>query len=172
MLWCCHFLPKYPFLPCPSSLFPYALSAGISAHTVLVLKYLKQESQSHEVLLYDITQILQDQSRIPVADLPRPEFGTITGPCCSFHSSQIFYRCSDLSDPGSIYRAVINRDLFSGSIEIFFDQLSSVAIPGVDKYRYETIKEICRDRDEPIADPNPNPNPNPKASSSGCRYRP
>ena len=131
---------------------------------MLVLKYLKQDSQSHEVLLYDITQILQgivlypiavhptfplsplcepDQSRIPVADLPRPLYGTITGPYCSFYSSQIFYRCSDLSDPGSIYRAVINRDLFSGSIEIFFDQLSSVNIPDVDKYQFETINEIC-----------------------------
>ena len=87
-----------------------------------------------------------------MADLPHPQFGTIAGPSCSFHSSQIFYRCSDLSDPGSIYRAVINRDLFSGSIEIFFDQLSSVAIPGVDKYRYETIKEVCVCVDEPLAD--------------------
>lgn len=41
------------------SAFRFPLSAGIAAHTVLVLKYLKQDSQSHEVLLYDITQILQ-----------------------------------------------------------------------------------------------------------------
>lgn len=102
-----------------------------------------------------------DQSRIPVADLPHPQFGTITGPSCSFYSSQIFYRCSDLSDPGSIYRAVINRDLFSGSIEIFFDQLSSVTIPAVDKYRYETIKEICVDQ------PLPDDTSSSSSSSSG-----
>ena len=84
-----------------------------------------------------------------MADLPHPLYGTITGPYCSFYSSQIFYRCSDLSDPGSIYRAVINRDLFSGSIEIFFDQLSSVNIPDIDKYQFETIKEVCLT--EPLA---------------------
>lgn len=71
--------------------------------------------------------------------------GTITGPNCSFYSAQILYRCSDFSDPGSIYRAVINRDMFSGSIEIIFDQLSSVMVPGTDKYNYETIREVCMD---------------------------
>jgi len=118
-------------------------SAGIAAHTVLVLKYLAQNTQSHEVLLYDITQTLLDQSRIPVAELPHPPYGTISGPNCSFSSSQIFYRCSDLSDPGSIYRAVIKRDLFSGSIEIIFDQLGTTTLPGLDKYQFETTSEKC-----------------------------
>ena len=46
---------------------PAIRSAGIAAHTVLVLKYLKLDSQSHEVLLYDITQILQGIALHPPA---------------------------------------------------------------------------------------------------------
>ena len=34
---------------------------------------------------------------------------SVLGPNCSFYSSEIFYKYSDMSDPGSIYRAIIDR---------------------------------------------------------------
>jgi protease II len=119
----------------------YLESASIAAHTVLVLKYLK--NCSHEVLLYDLTQNLVQESQIPVADLPHPPFGTIIGPHCNFYSSEIFYQYSSFSDPSSVYRAVVQRDPFNGSIEISFHQVNSTEIPGLDKYHYETIQEFC-----------------------------
>jgi prolyl oligopeptidase len=119
----------------------YLESATIAAHTVLVLKYLK--NSSHEVLLYDLTQNLVQESQIPVADLPHPPFGTISGPNCNFYSSEIFYQYTSFSDPSSVYRAVVERDAFNGSIEISFHQVNSTEIPGMDKYHYETIQEFC-----------------------------
>jgi protease II len=110
-------------------------SGAIAAHTVLVLKYAK--AASHEVLLYDLTQELIAESQIPVADLPHPAHGTISGPNCNFYSSEIFYQYSDLSDPSSIYRALIDRDPYSGAIEISFSQVNSTNIPGIDKYKFD-----------------------------------
>lgn len=119
----------------------YLESATIAAHTVLVLKYLK--NSSHEVLLYDLTQNLVQESQIPVADLPHPPHGTINGPNCNFYSSEIFYQYSSFSDPSSVYRALVARDPFNGSIEISFHQVNSTEIPGLDKYQYETVQEFC-----------------------------
>jgi protease II len=119
----------------------YLESATIAAHTVLVLKYLK--NSSHEVLLYDLTQNLVQESQIPVADLPHPPHGTINGPNCNFYSQEIFYQYISFNDPSSIYRAVVDRDPFNGSIEISFHQVNSTEIPGLDKYHYETIQEFC-----------------------------
>lgn len=121
--------------------FIYLESAGIAAHTVLVLKYLNQGA--HEVLLYDLTQSLLEESQIPVAGLPHPPHGTIQGPTCSFYSSEIFYNYTDLSDPGSIYRAIILRDAATGSIEISFEQINSFFLPGIDKYSFDTRKVTC-----------------------------
>eukprot|EP01039_Chlorochromonas_danica_P000117 gene118-125_t len=110
----------------------YLVSAGIAAHTILVLKYLKEGS--HEVKLYDLTQNLEKESQIPVASLPHPSFGTIMGPNCSFYSSEIFYQFTGYSDPSSIYRASIDRNPFTGSISITFDEVNSTSLPGMDKY--------------------------------------
>eukprot|EP01034_Spumella_vulgaris_P025888 gene25888-32395_t len=140
-------------------------TAGIAAHTVLVLKYLI--NGVHEVLLYDLTSTLQDESQIPVADLPHPPYGTISGPNCNFYSSEIFYHYSDLSDPGSIYRAIIKRDVCTGSIEISFDQLNSIVIPGVDKYEFETRQEFI-----PISNPILAPLGSAMGVSSGTTPRP
>lgn len=113
--------------------------AGIAAHTVLVLKYL--QGFAHNVLLYDLTQVLKEESRIPAADLPHPQFGTIDGPYCNFYSSEIFYQHTGFSDPGSIYKAIIKRDVFSGDIEISFDQMYSSSIPSINKYDFNTFVE-------------------------------
>lgn len=113
-------------------------SGYIAAHTVLVLKYAK--NASHEVLLYDLTQDLVAESQIPVADLPHPSHGTISGPNCNFYSSEIFYQYSDFSDPSSIYRALIDRDPYTGAIEISFSQVNSTEIPGIDKYKFEIVQ--------------------------------
>ncbi len=115
-------------------------SGYIAAHTVLVLKYAK--NASHEVLLYDLTQDLVLESQIPVADLPHPSHGTISGPNCNFYSSEIFYQYSDFSDPSSIYRALIDRDPYTGAIEISFSQVNSTEIPGIDKYKFEIQQEF------------------------------
>lgn len=116
-------------------------SADIAAHTVMVLKYLKHSS--HEVLLYDLTQNLVHESQIPVADLPHPPHGTISGPYCNFYSSEIFYSYSDFSEPASIYRATIERDTFTGSIEISFQEVHTTHILGIDKYQFQTIQQYC-----------------------------
>ena len=45
------------------------------------------------------------RSLIPVASLPHPPFGAISGPYCSLGSQDIFYRFSSFSEQSSIYRA-------------------------------------------------------------------
>lgn len=99
------------------------------------------------MLLYDLTQNLVQESQIPVADLPHPLYGTISGPNCNFYSSEIFYQFSSFSDPSSVYRAVVDRDPFNGSIEISFHQVNSIEIPSLDKYHYETLEDICETKD-------------------------
>jgi prolyl oligopeptidase len=114
----------------------YLVSAGIAAHTVLVLKYLKDAG--HEVLLYDLTQYLVEESQIAVASLPHPSYGTIIGPSCNFYSAEIFYQFSSYADPSSVYRALIERDPFSGAISISFHEVNSTSIPNTDKYLYDS----------------------------------
>lgn len=114
----------------------YLASAGIAAHTILVLKYLKDSS--HEVLLYDLTQNLEKESQIAVASLPHPPYGTIIGPNCNFYSSEIFYQFTSYADPSSVYRALIERDPFTGAISISFHEVNSTSVPKYDKYMYDT----------------------------------
>jgi prolyl oligopeptidase len=92
----------------------------IAAHTVLVLKYLRENS--HEILIFDLSQSVEGTPSAPVAELPHPPYGTITTISCSFYSFDIFYKFNNFSDAGSIWRSVITRDAMSGSIEISFDQ--------------------------------------------------
>eukprot|EP01038_Epipyxis_sp_PR26KG_P014051 gene14051-18844_t len=117
------------------------VEAFIAAHTVLVLKYYNPVLYTCDVLLFDLTQSLEETSQTPVADLPHPPYGTIYNINCDFYSSEIFYQYSDLSDPCSIYRAVVDRDIYSGAIEISFDQVYSTNIPNINKYEYETSLE-------------------------------
>eukprot|EP01033_Poteriospumella_lacustris_P014372 gene14372-biopygen6522 len=119
----------------------YLESATIAAHTVMVLKYLR--NASHEVLLYDLTQNLLQESQIPVADLPHPPYGTITGPNCNFYSTEIFYQYSDFAEASSIYRVLIDRHPYTGTIEISFHEVHSTIIPTVNKYAFTTIQETC-----------------------------
>jgi hypothetical protein len=79
-----------------------------------------------------------------VAALPHPPHGSVSGPHCGFSSPYIFYKHESLSDPGSVYRAILIRDPFTGSIEISFDQHESVCIGGgVDKGKFETVRRQC-----------------------------
>lgn len=91
----------------------------IAAHTVLVLKYLRENS--HEILIFDLSQSVDGTPAAPVAELPHPPYGTIATISCSFYSFDIFYKFNNFSDAGSIWRAIITRDSMSGSIEISFD---------------------------------------------------
>lgn len=116
-------------------------SASIAALTVLVLKYFK--NCSNEILIYDLSQSLDRMPNSPAAALPQPTFGTITmyTPSCSFFSYNIFYKFSGFSHPCSIFRAQIIRNSGSGSIEISFDELYNVSVPGIDPYYFETRQE-------------------------------
>ena len=112
-------------------------SASIASLTVLVLKYFKD--CNNEILIYDLSQSLDTMPDTPVATLPQPSFGTISTPSCSFFSYSVFYKFSGFSHPCSIFRAQINRNC-TGSIELGFDELYSVTVPGVDPYTLDTRK--------------------------------
>lgn len=121
----------------------YLESAGIAAHTVMVLKYLK--NASHEVLLFDLTQNLAQESRVPMADLPHPPYGSISGPHCNFFSTEIFYAYMDFAEAASIFRVLIDRDPYSGSIEISFNEVHTTILPGiVPKHLFTTVQELCQ----------------------------
>ena len=120
--------------------------ASISALTVLVLKYFKD--CSNEILIYDLSQSLDQIPDSPAATLPHPSFGTIYNPSCSFFSDSIFYKFSGFAHPCSIFRAQIHRNSGSGSIEISFDELYSVTIPGIDPYAFETQQDSFKSYDD------------------------
>jgi prolyl oligopeptidase PreP (S9A serine peptidase family) len=120
----------------------YLERSGVAAQTVLVLKYIRG-SASHDLVLYDLTQSLDDSSRRPCAELPNPPYGIIEGPYCNFYSNSIFYRSSSFSDPGSIWRANITRSSITHTVEVGFEPIYFGAIPNVNTYQFETRQEVC-----------------------------
>ena len=52
-----------------------------------------------------LSPIISARPLVPVASLPHPPFGAISGPYCSLGSQDIFYRFSSFSEQSSIYRA-------------------------------------------------------------------
>jgi protease II len=110
-------------------------SASIAAQTVMVLKYIR--GLSNDVVLYDLTQSLNDTSRRPCAELPNSPYGVIRGPYSNFYSNSIFYTTSSFSDPGSIWRATITRSSITHSVEVGFEPICFRKVPNVDLYSYE-----------------------------------
>jgi prolyl oligopeptidase PreP (S9A serine peptidase family) len=79
---------------------------------------------------------------LPVASLPHPPLGSISGPTCSFTSCDVFYRFSSFSEPCSVYRASIRRHETDRDIELSFDQVYSSNNRAVDCMQYDTKKEF------------------------------
>jgi hypothetical protein len=124
--------------------------AGIAGHTVLVLKYLQLGGSTNDIYIYDFANTLEDSEHQPLdismsfVSLPHPANGTISTPSCSFFSSDIFYKCSGFSDTGSIFRAILKRESFQGSISMSFDQFYISTLPyEIDSYDYETKQIFC-----------------------------
>lgn len=140
------------------------LRAQISAKTVLVLHYLI--NGCHEIMLYDLLQGNNLNPNIsstnihdiepspntrklhssyssglplthPIASLPHPQFGVITSIHCHYYSTTIFYEFNNLSDPCSVYRAIVRRNSQSGLVELSFDQLCKSSITGIDLNVYD-----------------------------------
>jgi protease II len=116
-------------------------SALIAAHTVLVLKYLCDASYS--VLLFDLTQTLDEASQRHIAELPLVRHCFVQGPWCNFQSPNIFYSCSGFAEPSSIFRTVVIRNAFSGSIELQFEPSFIPCVPCLSPSSFETSQDFC-----------------------------
>ena len=79
---------------------------------------------------------------LPLATLPHPPHGAISGPTCSAYSNDIFYRFTNFSEPCSIYRTVVQRRLTDNSVELAFDQVYSASNKAIDPTMFETKKEF------------------------------
>ena len=127
-------------------------TAGIAAHTVLVLKY--RRDASYTVLLYDLTQTLEVSSQRHIAELPNIRHCDIAGPCCHFQSPNIFYHSSGFSEPGCIFRTMIIRNVYSGAIELQFEPAFTTTFPaGIQLYSYETRQDFCKTKGRPLTIP-------------------
>lgn len=117
----------------------------IASKTVMILQYLIRSC--HEIILYDLAQASATALPLshPIAALPHPQYGVVTAINCNYHSSTIFYEFNSLSDPCSVYRAMIRRGQSTGFVELSFDQLCRVHISGIDLNKFEVLQDQLND---------------------------
>jgi hypothetical protein len=96
----------------------HLIKARICHENILILKYSRYGC--HTMSIHILTSRSSDDASWtePVTELPHPAYGSIIGPTCSYHSSEVFYMYSGFSDPGTLFHAVVLRPDRTYGIEL------------------------------------------------------
>lgn len=107
------------------------IKARICHQNILILKYSRYGCHTMSIHILTSRSVDDASWTEPVTELPHPAFGTIIGPTCSFHSSEVFYMYSGFSDPGTLFHAVVLRPDRTHGIELSVTPIkqSSLTLP-------------------------------------------